>query len=197
MIKGRWPLFLCWFLVADSKSTFFVACMVVSLSLNCSVTLLGQPENTDSLSADPHYRPGPRNSLTEPSTDHPENKIKKNKNKDFPYCLSNKITSVGEISNVTLGKCSKPEFSLGRKLYHWHSTLPFFLCGNKYIRKTGKSPMKVRNVEANKRYRQCRRNKHLPFIFTFQHTHRKKKIWYLPWAGLEPTSPWLKGKNAR
>ena len=33
------------------------------------------------------------------------------------------------------------------------------------------------------------RNKHLLCIFTFQHTHPKN--WFLPWAGLEPTSPWL------
>ena len=39
-----------------------------------------------------------------------------------------------------LGKCNRPEFSLGRNLYHWNSTLPFFLCcGYKYMWKTGKS----------------------------------------------------------
>ena len=29
----------------------------------------------------------------------------------------------------------------------------------------------------------------LPCIFIFEHTHPKN--WFLPWAGLEPTSPWL------
>ena len=42
---------------------------------------------------------------------------------------------------VMLGKCNRPEFSLGHNLYHWHSTLPFFLCcGYKYIWKTRKTP---------------------------------------------------------
>ena len=49
--------------------------------------------------------------------------------------------------------------------------------------------VKVRNFEANERYRLCYRNKHLPCIFTFQHTHLKN--WFLPWARLKPTSPWL------
>ena len=36
----------------------------------------------------------------------------------------------------------------------------------------GLEHMKVRNFEANERYRLCYRNKHLPCIFTFQHTHQ-------------------------
>ena len=38
--------------------------------------------------------------------------------------------------------------------------------------------MKVRNFEANERYRLCNRNKHLPCIFTFQHAHPKN--WFCP-----------------
>ena len=44
------------------------------------------------------------------------------------------------MSSVTLRKCNTPELSLGSKLYHWHWTLPSFLCcGFKYMWKTGKS----------------------------------------------------------
>ena len=35
--------------------------------------------------------------------------------------------------------------------------------------------IKVRNFEANERYRPCYRNKHLPYIFTFRHTHLKNR----------------------
>ena len=48
---------------------------------------------------------------------------------------------------------------------------------------------KVRNFEANERYRLCYKNKHLPCIFTFQHTHPKNWLWFR--MGV------LKGKNAR
>ena len=87
---------------------------------NAPKTITGNPENIDSRSTDPHYWPGPRTTPTNPSTDHPQNKIKK-----FPPTACRIDHCVGEISSVTLGKCNRPEFSLGRKLHHWYSTLPF------------------------------------------------------------------------
>ena len=56
----------------------------------------------------PLYRPPPKLRLKE-----------KNRNKDFTYFLSTAIefTRV-EISSGTLGKCNRPEFSLGWNLYH-------------------------------------------------------------------------------
>ena len=52
----------------------------------------GWPENTDPRSTDPHYGPVrglPTDRSTDPSTDHPQNKIK-NKNEDLTYRLSNR-----------------------------------------------------------------------------------------------------------
>ena len=66
------------------------------------------------------------------STDHQPNKIKKNKNKDFTYCLSNRWLLSAKFHALhwsTLGKCDRPGFCLGRKLCHCRSLhLCHFCC---------------------------------------------------------------------
>ena len=55
------------------------------------------------------------------------------------YSLQAAVCSL-QSANVR-HRVNRLEFSFGRKLYHWHSTLPCFLCfGYKYIWKSGKSP---------------------------------------------------------
>ena len=87
-----------------------------------------------------YLRTGPRTTPTNPSTDHPSNKIK-NKNKDFTYCLSNRLLVSAKFCASRwslLGKCDRPGFSLKRKLCHCRSLhLCHFRCCS-FAWKTGK-----------------------------------------------------------
>ena len=87
-----------------------------------------------------YLRTGPRTTPTDPSTDHPPNKIK-NKNKDFTYCLSNRSLVSAKFRALrwsTLGKCDNPGFSLEHKLCHCRSLhLCHFRCC-RFAWKTGK-----------------------------------------------------------
>ena len=97
----------------------------------------GPPLRTGSVD---YQRTGPRTTPTDPSTDHPPNKIK-NKNKDFTYCLSNRSLVPAKFCVLrwsTLGKCDRPGFSLERKLCHCRSLhLCHFRCCS-FAWKTGK-----------------------------------------------------------
>ena len=116
-------------------------CSLFDISTNCGVTRkhwspvhgpLLQTGSTD------YLRTGPRANPTDPSTDHPQNKIQ-NRNKDFAHCLSNRSLVSAKFRVFTLQKCNKRGFSLRRKLYHF--TLPFFLrCDYKNIWKNRESP---------------------------------------------------------
>ena len=97
----------------------------------------GPPLRTGSVD---YLRTGPRTTPTDPSTDHPPNKIK-NKNKDFTYCLSNRSLVSAKFRALrwsTLGKCDNPGFSLEHKLCHCRSLhLCHFRCC-RFAWKTGK-----------------------------------------------------------
>ena len=58
----------------------------------------------------------------------------KKRNKDFTYCLSTAIDHSCRNFQRYAWKMENSWISLGRKLNHWYSTLPFFLCcGYKYM----------------------------------------------------------------
>ena len=102
-------------------------CSLFDISTNCGVTRkhwspvhgpLLQTGSTD------YLRTGPRANPTDPSTDHPQNKIQ-NRNKDFAHCLSNRSLVSAKFRVFTLQKCNKRGFSLRRKLYHSHCHFSF------------------------------------------------------------------------
>jgi len=93
----------------------------------------GPPLRTGSMD---YLRTGPRTTPTDPSTDHPQNRIK-NKNKDLTYCFSDrslvsaKFRALSWESVTALGSVSGTSFIIA----HCH----FLCCGYKYEWKTGKS----------------------------------------------------------
>ena len=99
----------------------------------------GPPLRTGSVD---YLRTGPRTTPTNPSTEHPQNKIK-NKNKNsLTACPINRSLVPAKfrafIRWSTLGKCDRTGFSLGRKLFHCRSLhfCHFRCCG--FAWKTGK-----------------------------------------------------------
>ena len=68
-----------------------------------------------------------------PSMGHPQNRIKII-NRDFIHRLSNRITLVGKILNVTLCKCDRLGFRLRCKLYYRMYTMPFLFVVGIYER---------------------------------------------------------------
>ena len=89
-------------------------------------TVHGPPLWTGSVD---YLRTGPRTTPTDPSTDHPPNKIK-SKNKDFTYCLSNISLVSAKFRGLRLVYAGRPGFSLGRKLCHcrWIHLCHFRYC---------------------------------------------------------------------